>query len=206
VFLFSWNSSKLRNVSWFNGVVSDSKERKGRMRKWMWVLWMPVLTSLAQDAGCPAAVQQEVKSYVWVKGDAAKQEPVLREAAAFLEKAGHFYLATCEGDSPRVRPIKYVFIVDNKLLFVTSAKKGMYQQLLKNPKVEISRTAVDKSAYLRFCGRAVLCGDAAVKAKLLEMEPVFGKKFGEDQAIFLVEPERVGLFPMKGGEVRSKSF
>lgn len=175
------------------------------MRSWAWMLWLPALTGLAQDAVCPANAR-ETKSYVWVKEGAAQQEPLLREVAAFLEKEGHFYLATCDGDGPRVRPIKYVFIADNKLLFVTSAKKGMYQQLLKNPKVELSRTAADKSAYLRFRGRAVLCDDAAVKAKLLEREPVFGKKFGEDQAVFLVEPEQVGLFPMKGGEVRSKSF
>jgi uncharacterized pyridoxamine 5'-phosphate oxidase family protein len=164
------------------------------------------LFGLTQEAVKPAAAAQAGASYVWVKESADKQDALLQEAAAFLEKEGHFYLASVEGDAARVRPLKYVMIVDNKVLFVTSSKKEMYPQLLLNPKVELSRTAADGSAYLRYKGKAVLCSDAAVKAKLLELQPTFGKKFGEDQALFLVEPEMVGIFPMKGGQAKTKSY
>lgn len=161
--------------------------------------------AMGQEAAKPVEVPA-LKSYVWVKEGADKQDVFMQEVAAFLEKAGHFYLATCEEGGARVRPIKYTFIMDNKLLFVTSSKKEMYAQLLKNPKVEISRTAEDKSAYLRYKGSAVECKDADVKAQLLAAHPSFGKNFGEHIALFFVEPEMVGLFPMKGGQAKTKIF
>jgi len=175
------------------------------MWKRMMVVLVPAMVGFCQDAPKPAG-PQESKSYVWVKEGADKQDVFLQDVAEFLEKAGHFYLATCEDGGARVRPIKYTLIMDNKLLFVTSVKKEMYQQLIKNPKVELSRTAADASAYLRYKGKAVLSTDAEVKAKLLAEHASFGKKFGEDMALFFVEPEMVGIFPMKGGQAKTKIF
>lgn len=175
------------------------------MRKMMMVAVATALAGFCQEAPKPAATQ-DVKSYVWVKEGVAKQDMFLQDVAAFLEKEGYFYLATVEADGARVRPIKYVMVADNKLLFVTSAKKEMYPQLVKNPNVELARTAADGSAYLRYKGKAVLCTDADVKAKLAELQPSFSKKFGEDSALFFVEPEMVGLFPMKGGQAKTKIF
>ncbi len=154
----------------------------------------------------PAPTPAVSKTYVLLREGAAATDALLQDSAAFLEKAGYFYLATCEEGAARVRPIKYTLIVDNKLLFATSMKKEMYAQLLKNPRVELSRTAEDKSAYLRFQGRAVLCTDAEVKARVLEASPNFKTSFGDQLALFAVEPERVGLFPMKGGQAKTKTY
>jgi|GEM_PF-915876 len=167
---------------------------------------VPVLAGLGQEEAKPVE-EAAPKSYVWVKGDAAQQDMFLQDVAAFLEKSGHFYLATCDMQGgARVRPIKYTFVMDNALLFVTAKKKEMYTQLVANPNVELSRTAADGSAYLRYKGKAVLNGDEAVKAKVLEAFPFFGKNFGDGLAIFLVEPEMVGIFPMKGGQAKTKIF
>lgn len=175
------------------------------MRKIMVIAALSALAGFCQEAPKPAE-SQAGKSYVWVKENPGKSDALLQEVAAFLEKAGHFYLATVDGQGARVRPIKYTFIADNKLLFVTSSKKEMYAQLVANPNVELSRTAEDKSAYLRYKGKAVLCADADVKAKLLEAFPNFNKSFGDNIALFFVEPELVGLFPMKGGQAKTKAF
>lgn len=175
------------------------------MRKMMLVVALSAGVGFCQEAPKPAE-PQTCKSYLLVKAPADKLDGLMQEVAAFLEKAGYFYLATVEGDGARVRPIKYTFIIDNKLLFVTSSKKEMHAQLLKNPNVELSRTAEDKSAYLRYKGKAVPCADADIKAKLLEAHPSFNKSFGENIALFFVEPELVGLFPMKGGQPKTKTF
>lgn len=166
---------------------------------------MTAWVAMCQEAAQPAETPP-LKSYVWMKDAPDRSDPFLREVAAFLEKNDHFYLATVEGGGARVRPIKYALVADNKLLFVTSAKKEMYGQLLKNPSVELSRTADDKSAYLRYKGQAVLCDDPEVKAKFAELQPALAKKFGADMALFFVEPEMVGLFPMKGGQPKTKVF
>ena len=89
---------------------------------------------------------------------------------------------------------------------MTSKKKEMHAQLLANPSVELSRTAEDKSAYIRYKGKAVLCADADVKAKFVELQASMAKKFGDDMALFFVEPEMVGIFPMKGGQPKTKVF
>ena len=158
---------------------------------------------VAQEAEKPAA---EPKTYVLMKQGPEQQDLFLQEVAAFLEKAGHFYLATYDGEAARVRPIRYTFILDNRLLFATSKKKEMFDQLIRHPKVELSRTALDNSAYLRFKGRAVLCEDADIRARVLAAHPNFEKSFGENLALFAVEPELGGLFPMKGGQPKTKSF
>lgn len=177
------------------------------MRKIMLLAAVAALVGFSQEAPKPAeAPAAAVKSYIWVKEHSDNSDPLMQEVAAFLEKNEHFYLATVDGEGARVRPIKYVLVVDNKLLFATSAKKEMYAQLLKHPGVELSRTATDNSAYLRYKGKAVLCEDADVKAKLLEAQPSFGQKFGADLALFFVEPEMVGLFSMKGGQPKTKVF
>ncbi len=175
------------------------------MRKVMLLVATSALLGFCQEAP-QSAEPQAPKSYVWIKEGADKCDPFMQEVAAFLEKNDHFYLATVEGESARVRPIKYTLVADNRLLFVTSVKKEMYGQLQKNPNVELSRTAEDKSAYLRYKGKAVLCDDAAVKAKFAELQPAMAKKFGADMALFIVEPEMIGIFPMKGGKAKTKVF
>jgi len=164
--------------------------------------WMAMAVACVAWAG----MSEEMTSYVLVKESADKQDAFLQEVAGFLEKAGHFYLATCEQGGARVRPIKYTFVMDNKLVFVTSSQKGMYAQLLKNPQVEISRTAVDGSAYLRYKGTAELCKDEAVKAKIVEAYPFFEKNFKENLVVFAITPEMAGIFPMKGGQAKTKVF
>ncbi len=55
----------------------------------------------------------------------------------FLKNAGTYYLATVEGDQPRVRPFGTVNIFDGKLYIQTGKVKPVSHQIAANPKVEI---------------------------------------------------------------------
>lgn len=55
----------------------------------------------------------------------------------YLKNCRTFYIATTEGDQPRVRPFGAVCQYEGKLYFGTNNKKDVYNQMLKNPKVEI---------------------------------------------------------------------
>ena len=55
----------------------------------------------------------------------------------FLKEAGTYYLATVEGDQPRVRPFGTVDLYNGKLGIQTGKKKELFAQISKNPKVEI---------------------------------------------------------------------
>ena len=55
----------------------------------------------------------------------------------FLKEAGTHYLATMDGDQPRVRPFGTVNIFEDKLYIQTGKGKAVANQIAVNPKVEI---------------------------------------------------------------------
>ena len=62
-----------------------------------------------------------------------------QKVAAFLSKANVFYLATTDGDQPKVRAFSWFAYQEDedRVVFSTGSFKNAYQQLLANPKVEI---------------------------------------------------------------------
>jgi uncharacterized pyridoxamine 5'-phosphate oxidase family protein len=56
---------------------------------------------------------------------------------AELKKTKVFYVATMDGDQPRVRPFSSVTEFDGKPYICTSNTKQVYAQMVSNPKVEI---------------------------------------------------------------------
>ena len=61
----------------------------------------------------------------------------MQEVYEFLDKCRAYYLATIDGDQPRVRPFGTVNIFENKLYIQTGKSKAVSKQMMKNPKVEI---------------------------------------------------------------------
>lgn len=77
----------------------------------------------------------------------------MKEVLEFLKSCGTFYLATSDGDQPRVRPFGAVCEFEGKLYIVTNNRKKVYAQMLNNPKVEICGT--NKGTWLRIEGKAI---------------------------------------------------
>ncbi len=61
----------------------------------------------------------------------------IEKVLAFLDKVKTYYLATVEGDQPRVRPFGTALIYDGKLYIQTGKVKPVSKQLAINPKAEI---------------------------------------------------------------------
>ena len=85
----------------------------------------------------------------------------MREVYAFLKQCGTYYLATVEGDQPRVRPFGTVDIFEDRLYIQTGKVKDVSRQIQANPKVEICAFAGGK--WLRVAG--TLKRDERVEAK-----------------------------------------
>ena len=68
----------------------------------------------------------------------------MKEVYEFLKKCGTYYLATVEGDQPRVRPFGTVDIFEDKLYIQTGKIKNVSKQMKANPKIEISGMADGK--------------------------------------------------------------
>ncbi|KIR03339.1 NimC/NimA family protein [Lachnospiraceae bacterium TWA4] len=79
----------------------------------------------------------------------------------FLKAAGVYYLATVEGDQPRVRPFGTINIFEDKLYIQTGKSKDVAKQIAANPKVELS--AMSEGKWIRIA--ATLVEDDNVKAQ-----------------------------------------
>ena len=62
----------------------------------------------------------------------------MKRVCEFLKEAGVYYLATVEGDQPRVRPFGTAHIFEDKLYIQTGKVKPVSKQIAANPKAEIS--------------------------------------------------------------------
>ena len=61
----------------------------------------------------------------------------MNEVLEFLKSAGTYYLATVDGDQPRVRPFGTADLFEGKLYIQTGKVKDVSKQLAANPKAEI---------------------------------------------------------------------
>ncbi len=87
----------------------------------------------------------------------------------FLDEAQTYYLATVEGDQPRVRPFGTALLYGGKLYILTSNKKDVSKQIGINPKVEICAFMGDK--WLRLAGELAEGNDRDAKVAILEKMP-----------------------------------
>ena len=85
----------------------------------------------------------------------------MERVCQFLKDAGVYYLATAEGDQPRVRPFGTAHIFDGKLYIQTGKVKPCSRQILANPKVEIC--AFHQGTWIRIAG--TLKEDDRIEAK-----------------------------------------
>ena len=85
----------------------------------------------------------------------------MERVCAFLKSAGAYYLATVDGDQPRVRPFGTAHIFEGKLYIQTGKAKPVSKQLAANPKCELC--AFKDGVWLRVAGELV--EDDRVEAK-----------------------------------------
>ncbi len=77
----------------------------------------------------------------------------MKEVYDFLKKCGTYYLATAEGDQPRVRPFGTVDLFEDKIYIQTGKVKDVSKQMMANPKIEIC--AFDGGTWIRIAATAV---------------------------------------------------
>lgn len=113
----------------------------------------------------------------------------LEEVSKFLGEAGTFWLATEDGDQAKTRPVSFQMYEDGKIYFLTGKHKDVYQQMLKNPKVEIC--GFKGADIVRIWGKTVFVDDEALFEKCKKVLPLLGQiyndKTGYKPAIFYFE-------------------
>ena len=99
----------------------------------------------------------------------------MQEVYEFLKQCGTYYLATVEGDQPRVRPFGTVDIFEGRLYIQTGKVKDVSKQIQKNPKVELC--AFDKGKWLRVSGKLVRDDRVEAKEHMLAAYPSLQSRY-----------------------------
>ena len=93
----------------------------------------------------------------------------IEKVCQFLEECGTYYLATAEGDQPRVRPFGTVMLFEGKLYIQTGKVKPVSRQLAANPKAEIC--AFKDGKWLRVAGELAEDDRLEAKTAMLDKYP-----------------------------------
>ena len=104
----------------------------------------------------------------------------------FLKEAGVYYLATVEGDQPRVRPFGTAIIYEGKLYIQTGKVKPVSKQLAANPKAEIC--AFKDGVWLRVAGELVEDDRVEAKKAMLDvytnLRAMYDENDGNTQVLY----------------------
>ena len=107
----------------------------------------------------------------------------MEEVYKFLKENPVFYLATMDGDQPRVRPFGVVALFEGKLYLQSGNIKPVYKQMMANPKIELCTTSKDGTKWLRVAATVVHDGRVEARRHMLEENPMLKKLYSEDDGI-----------------------
>ena len=102
----------------------------------------------------------------------------MKRVEQFLKEAGTYYLATVEGDQPRVRPFGTAHIFEDKLYIQTGKVKDVSKQLHANPEAEIC--AFKDGEWLRVAGELVEDDRVEARQSMLDAYPSLQKMYKAD--------------------------
>lgn len=102
----------------------------------------------------------------------------MEEVYKLLKECGTYYLATVEGDQPRVRPFGTVDLFEGKLYIQTGKVKKVSKQMLANPKIEIC--AFNGRQWIRIEAIAVEDDRLEAKQHMLDTYPALQSMYKAD--------------------------
>ena len=95
----------------------------------------------------------------------------MEEVKNFIKECGAYFLATVDGDQPRVRPFGTIEIFEGKLYIQTSKVKDCSKQIQKNGKIEICAMNAEGNKWLRLAGTLVRDDRREPKVHMLDCYP-----------------------------------
>ena len=121
----------------------------------------------------------------------------MQEIYEFLKKCGTYYLATMDGDQPRVRPFGTIDLFDGWLAIQTGRRKDVARQIFANPKLEIC--AFDGERWLRVAASAAEDPRIEAQEHMLAAYPSL-------QTMYKAGDGNTLVFALEHGEATFSSF
>ena len=102
----------------------------------------------------------------------------MEEVLIFLKNCGYYFIATIDGDKPRVRPFGTAEIFEGKLYIQTGKKKNVSKQIEANSNVEIC--AFKDGKWIRISGNLVRDERIEAKKYMLDQNPDLRSMYNEN--------------------------
>ena len=129
----------------------------------------------------------------------AQTKSAVQEVRDYLHECGVFYIATQDGDQPRVRPFGVAEVLNGKLYIQTGKKKKVFKQMMTNPKFEITAVKPSGAEWIRISGKLVNDESREAKAYVLEKNP-------ELKSMYSADDDNTAVLYITGGVAQFCSF
>lgn len=120
-------------------------------------------------------------------GERKRQEEISPESAMrFIRECGYFFLATSAEGRPRLRPMGIIYADARALYLVTDKRKSVYEDLTKNPLVELASYNLYTRQWIRISGRVRAEASREIQEAMLDMYPMIRQEYIHQDEMFFV--------------------
>lgn len=154
-----------------------------------------IIFAITVAALLSACTDKTTESVKFATNYTSSNQEGMEEVYNFIKNSGYYFIATIEGDQPRVRPFGTINIFEGKLYIQTGHKKNVAKQIAANPKAEIC--AYNGKEWIRV--EATLVEDARIEAKksMLDAYPNLRSMYDENDdntAVYVLTNAKADLY------------
>ena len=124
-----------------------------------------------------------------------------KEILDFIKENRLCFVATVEGNKPRVRAMDTYRADENGIIYYTNKQKDVYKQIVKNAEVEICYHDPKKTTTIRVSGRMETVEDLELKKEIMETLPflkeVYEKENYVNMAVCRLKNGKAYVFSMQ---------
>lgn len=104
----------------------------------------------------------------------------------FIRECGYFFLATSADNQPKLRPFGMIYTNDETLFIATDKRKKVYDDLKKNPKIEIASYNLNTHKWIRISGKAEIESSNQIKEEMMNIYPNLIQTYHNENEMYLV--------------------
>ncbi|WP_213950925.1 pyridoxamine 5'-phosphate oxidase family protein [Tepidanaerobacter syntrophicus] len=123
----------------------------------------------------------------------------MEELVKILNDAPEFFIATVNGDKPRIRPFGFAMYFKEKLYLCTGNHKNVYKELRLNPNIQICVMISDEK-WLRISSKVAFDESIEAKEKAFAISPnlaeIYGMPTNERFEVFYLTEVTASIYEM----------
>lgn len=109
-----------------------------------------------------------------------------RACSQFIHECGYFFLATTFENTPKLRPMGFIYS-DNQALYIsTDRRKNVFLELSENPQAELASYNLNTGQWIRISGAVQEERASHIREEMLKLYPMVRQEFSGNKEAYLV--------------------